>query len=245
MSKAAVFCSWEDVPHLDADAKAAILLSIPPWQRDARTRGIPELGAGAIYIVPESEFTVPSVELQPQWPRCFSQDVGWKRNAALFGAIDRDTGTLYIYDEVYKSKCEPAVVAAAIRARGDWIPGVIDPAARGRSQKDGVSLLSVYRDLGLDLRPANNSIESGLLKVWEMLSQGQIKVSSKCANFFAEYRLYRRDLKGNIVKSNDHLMDCLRYMVMSGLERAIIEPQKNPNAKHWWDWEPKNTVWVG
>lgn len=245
MSKITVFCSWEDVPHLDPATKAAILASIPPWQRDARTKGIPELGAGAIYTVPESEFTIPAIELQPQWPRCFALDVGWKRNAVLLGAIDRDTGILYIYDEIYKSKCEPAVVAGAIRARGSWIPGVIDPAARGRGQKDGISLLTVYRDLGLDIRTANNAVESGLLKVWEMLSQGQIKIVSKCTNFFAEYRLYRRDLKGNIVKSNDHLMDCLRYMIMSGLDRAILEPKNNPGTKHWWDWQPKTSYWVG
>jgi hypothetical protein len=225
--------------------KEAILSSIPPWQRDSRTKGIPQLGAGAIYTVPESEFTINPVPLEPHWVRCFSLDVGWKVNACLFGALDKDTGTLYIYDELYKAKTEPAIVAAAIRNRGDWIPGVIDPAARGRGQKDGIQLISLYADLGLDIRPANNAVEAGLLKVWERLSQGNIKVFNTCQNLLAEYRLYRRDKNGNIVKSNDHLMDALRYMVMSGLQRAVQEPSKNPNAKKWYDWEPRNHIFAG
>jgi hypothetical protein len=55
------------------------------------------------------------------------------------------------------------VHAEAIRARGAWIPGVID-AARGRGQKDGDQLLRIYRELGLDLEPASNGVEAGLAK---------------------------------------------------------------------------------
>ena len=243
--KACVFVEWDAVPHLTKEAKEAMLASIPPWQRDSRTRGIPQLGSGAIYTVPESEFVVPNIPIEKHWARCFGQDVGWKINATLFAAIDRDTETVYIYDEIYKSKSEPAIIAAAIKAKGEWIPGVIDPAARGRSQKDGIALLSIYRDLGLDIRPADNTVEAGLLKVWEMLSTGRIKVFRSCTNFLAEYRLYRRDKNGNVVKSNDHLMDCIRYLVMSGLNRAITEPKTGPNGKNWWDWEPKQIDFAG
>jgi hypothetical protein len=242
--KACVFMSWDEVPHLSADQKASMMASIPPWQRDSRMKGIPQLGAGAIYTVPESEFVISPRPLERHWTRCFAQDVGWKLNAALFAARDLETNTVYIYDEIYKSKVEPSIMASAIRARGDWIPGVIDPAARGRSQKDGTALLSIYRDLGLDIRPAVNSVESGLLKVWELLSTSQIKVFSTCQNFLAEYRLYRRDKNGLVVKTNDHLMDCLRYLIMSGLDRAITEPMKT-NGKRWWDWEPRTEFWIG
>jgi hypothetical protein len=242
--KYVTFISWADAAHLDKDQQASLLAGIPPWLRESRTKGIPTLGTGSIYTVPENDFVINGIPLERHWPRCFALDVGWKINAALFGAIDRDTGTVYIYDEVYKAKSEPAVVAAAIRARGSWINGVIDPASRGRSQKDGIALLGVYRDLGLDVRPAVNTVEAGLLKVWEMLSQGQIKVFNTCQNFLAEYRLYRRDKKGDVVKANDHLMDCLRYMVMSGLDRAEIEPTKNPNGKNWYDYTAP-PFWVG
>lgn len=242
--KATVFCTWEDAPHLSAEAKKAILAGIPPWQRDSRTKGIPSLGSGLIYPIPESDFVIKPIPIERHWPRCFALDVGWKINAALFGALDRDTGTLYIYDEIYRSKQEPAIIAAAIKSRGEWIPGVIDPASRGRSQKDGTALLQIYRELGLDIRPAVNTVEAGLTKVWELLSQGQIKIFQTCQNTIAEYRIYRRDKNGNVVKQNDHAMDSLRYMVMSGLDRAIIQPAVEA-GKEWWNWQYPHSVWVG
>lgn len=235
MSKAAFFVSWEESPHLSAEAKETMLASIPPWQKDSRTKGIPQLGSGAIFNIPESDFTVNPFALPTHWPRCLALDVGWLRTAVLWASHDRDTGTVYIYDELYRAKTEPSMIVEAMRARGKWIPGVVDPAARGRSQKDGNALLDIYRDLGLDLEPAINTVEAGIYKVWEMLSAGQIKVFRSCSNFFAEYRLYRRDVQGRVVKSNDHLMDALRYLCMSGLERAITEPKAlKPGERPWY-----------
>jgi hypothetical protein len=46
----------------------------------------------------------------------------------------------------------------------------------------------------------------------------------------AEIRLYRRDEKGKIVKDRDHLMDCTRYLIMSGMERAMTEPVDHYSA---------------
>jgi len=39
---------------------------------------------------------------------------------------------------------EPILHAQAIKSRGDWIRGVFDPAARGRSQVDGSKLIEIY-----------------------------------------------------------------------------------------------------
>ena len=41
VGKYVVMSSWDDVPHLTEDDKAILLASIPPYQRDARTKGIP------------------------------------------------------------------------------------------------------------------------------------------------------------------------------------------------------------
>jgi hypothetical protein len=55
-----------------------------------------------------------------------------------------------------------------------------------------------------------------------------LKIFKSLASFWQEFRLYRRDEKGKVVKHNDHLMDCLRYAVMSGRDRMSTEPvQKN------------------
>lgn len=229
-SKFVVMATWDDAPHLTQKTKDILWASIPPFQRDARSKGIPQLGAGAIYPIPESTIIVPDFPIPDHWPRAYGMDVGWNRTAAVFGAFDREAQTLYIYSEHYQGEEKPVVHTQAIQARGKWIPGVIDPASRGRTQTDGEQLMQSYVDLGLDLQAALNGVETGLLECWTRMSEGRIKVFKSCQNWIAEYRLYRRDEKGKVVKGFDHAMDATRYLVMSGIERAIVKPIEEPST---------------
>lgn len=213
-SKYLVTAGWDDVPHLDRQTKDELLAATPPHLRDARSKGTPSLGAGAIYPVEQSLFTVQPFAIPKHWPKAYGLDVGWNRTAAPFGAWDRDSDVLYIYAEHYMGQAEPSVHAAGIRARGEWLTGAIDPAARGRSQRDGEQLLADYINLGLHLVMANNAVEAGILAVWERLASGRLKVFSSCQNWLSEHRLYRRDEKGHIVKKFDHMMDATRYLVL-------------------------------
>lgn len=215
---------FDHAPHLSDESKAKLIASFPPHERDARTKGTPQLGSGAIFPIAESEILVKDFEIPEHWPRAYGCDVGWNRTAAIWGALDRENDTLYLYGEHYRGQAEPSIHANAISARGDWIPGVIDPAARGRAQKDGQQLLQSYVDLGLDIEVAFNGVESGIFEVLQRLSSGRLKVFKTCSNWIDEFRLYRRDDNGKIVKENDHLMDATRYLVMSGIERAKTKP---------------------
>lgn len=225
MTKAAFFMGWAETPHLDKAAQEALLSSYPPFERDARTKGIPQLGAGAIYPVPESEIVCAPFDIPAWWPRVYGLDVGWNRTAAVWAAVDRETEVAYLYSEHYRAQAEPSIHAEAIRARsGDWLPGVIDPASRGRGQADGEQLLQAYIDLGLKLAVADNGVESGLLEVWQRLSTGRLKVFDSLQNWLHEYRGYHRDEKGKVVKNLDHLMDATRYVCVSGLGIAMLDP---------------------
>ena len=221
--KFVIMADWNDVPHLSEAEKEELLREIPPYQRDARTKGIPQLGAGAIYPVPESEVMVKPFMVPDYWPRAYGLDVGWNRTAAAWGALDRDSDVLYLFSEYYRGKAEPSIHADAIKARGDWIPGVIDPAARGRSQLDGRQLMVMYQDLGLELYPSANTVETGIYHVWQRLSTGRLKVFSTMENWLSEYRIYRRDDSGRVVKADDHLMDSTRYMVISGMNYLRLQ----------------------
>ena len=149
-------------------------------------------------------------------------DVGWQRTAAIWGAYDPDLDCWTLYHEHYVGEQQPTLHAAAIKAPGEWICGVVDPAARGRSQVDGEKLLDLYQDLGLHLEPAENAVETGIYQVWERLSTGRLKVCRSLANFRKEIKRYERDAKGHIIKKDDHLMDATRYLILSG--GAVAKP---------------------
>lgn len=224
-SKYLVQATWDDSsPHLDDKMKAEILASTPEYLRDARSKGEPHLGAGAIYPVPLSDVLVDPIKLPAYWPRAYALDVGWNKTCAIWGALDREMDIWYLYTEHYRGKAEPSIHATAIKARGDWIPGVIDPAAAGSNQEDGTRLIDIYRGLGLNLVPCKNAVEAGLYACWERLSTGRLKVFRTLQNWQSEYRIYRRDEDGKVIKKHDHAMDAMRYLIMSGKECAIPVP---------------------
>lgn len=229
-SRKLITAGWDDVPHLDERAKAELLAETPPWLREARSKGIPSLGAGAIYPIPFDQVKVDPFPIPNWWPRCYALDVGWNWTAALWMAYDRETLTRYLYAEYKAGEALPSVHADAIKARGLWIPGLIDPSANNRNPRDGERLMADYEGLGLNLTPANNAVESGLVGCWRELSIGRIKVFSTLQRFQEEYRVYRRDEKGKVVKKNDHIMDDMRYLYNSGFGVMKVKPASTSDA---------------
>jgi len=224
-SKYLINCGWDDSPHLSERKKAEMYAASEPHLREARSKGTPSLGIGAVYTVAESEFVIPPFKIPEYWVKGYGFDVGWNRTAVVWGAHDRDTDTLYLTSEHYRGQAEPSTHASAIRARGDWIPGFIDPAANGRQQHDGEQLLASYLALGLKVTAADNAVEAGIFDVGQRLQTGRLKVFSSLGAWLTEYRIYRRDKNGKIVKKVDHLMDATRYLVRpSSMERMIVKP---------------------
>jgi phage terminase large subunit-like protein len=226
-TKYVVNATWDDVPHLSEAEKTAMEQAIPSYQRDARKRGLPILGAGVIYPVSEDEYVIEPGDVPKHWRRAYGMDVGWNWTAAVWCAYDQESDREVVYHVYKRGEAEPSIHATAIKAPGPWMSGVIDPAASGRSQHDGERLLIQYRKLGLRLTPAKNAVEAGLYEVWERLSTGRLKIMRSCLPLIQEMRLYRRDEQGRVVKVNDHLCDALRYRIMSGrsVARAVPVPK--------------------
>ena len=234
LQKVVVMAGWDDVPHLSEEAKTKMLAGTPPHLRDSRSKGIPSLGAGAIYPIPEEEILCDPFEI-PQWfRRSYGMDVGWNNTAVVFGAYDSDNDIAYIYDAYKRGQAEPDIHAAAVKKRypgGFKLPGAIDPASRGRGQADGKNLLQLYRREGLRLVEAENAREAGIAEVYSRLSTGRLKIVRHLSDVLDEYRIYRRDDMGRVVKEHDHYMDALRYYIMTGLKIAKpIQVQHVRNA---------------
>lgn len=221
-SKFVIQAGWAHVPHLDEEEKRKLIENTPAYQVKARTEGEPSLGAGAIYPFPEDQIVVDPFEIPAFWPRAYGLDVGWERTACVWGAMDPASLTVVLYDEYYEQggpHNAPRNHSAAIRARGSWIPGVVDPASAYHQ-------LQPFDALGLDLSHADNNVEAGILATFELLATGRLRVFRSCSNWFSEFRKYQRVEKtAKPLKRDDHLMDATRYLVVSGRQRMICEPQ--------------------
>jgi hypothetical protein len=224
----------DDVPWLDDEAIKEILSSTPVHLRATVKNGTPALGSGAVYPISLDEIVLKQSDvaklrpLPPHWRYMYGMDVGWNKTAVVFLAQDPDTGIIYVTDEYYQGNREPEVHAARIKQKGgDWMHGVIDPASRGRSQNDGTQLLRIYRALGLKVRIADNSVESGIFNVWSRLSAGTLKFFPNCSSLQNEYLLYRRDENNKVIKQNDHALDALRYAINT-FQHATTVPVKQP-----------------
>lgn len=221
---------WDDLPpHLDEATKVEILASIPEYQRDARTKGIPSLGSGAVYPVHEDLLVIPPFEIPKHFRRAYAIDFGWDDpTAILWGAIDPETNIIYFYAEHYLSRHPPAIHASVIKQRNTaadmTIPGVADPSGGGKGTHDGLRTRQLYEtDYQLSWINADNSIEPGISTVVDLMIAGKIKVFSTCINFISEFRSYRR--QNGKLAGNDHLMDCLRYWVMTARTLAKSKTQ--------------------
>jgi phage terminase large subunit-like protein len=213
--KHVTLCKWDDVPHLSEEEKELMLASTSPQLRKARSEGDPTVGAGLLYPIDRSFITVDDFKIPLYWPKLYGMDVGWNNTAAIFGAWDRDNDVIYLHSEHKQGEAEPIIHAKAIKARGTWLKGVIDPASRGRSQIDGENLFGLYQKEGLKIYPADNAVEAGIYECWQRFSTGRMKVFKSMSSTLRELTLYQRDKKGHIVKANDHLMDAMRYLVQA------------------------------
>jgi phage terminase large subunit-like protein len=207
---------WDDCPHITKEMINDMLGRYAKHEIRARRYGEPQLGSGAIYTMDDEELVIRPVPIPDYWPRAFGMDFGWTHpTAAVWAALDRESDTVYLYSEHRRSQAEPSIHAAAIKARGDWIPGISE--TQGTNMQDGVKMFDLYKKThGLKLHKARkgpDTLESGIMAVQERLARGGLKVFDTLPLWRAEYRAYHRKENGQVDKTNDDLMDATRYLL--------------------------------
>lgn len=185
-----------------------------------------ETREGAVY--PDfHKCLVPDFPIPDHWQRLYGFDYGFAdETATLCGAIDPQTGILYIYSEYYKSGLSTSKNADLISrdyikaTHPRYAPPQADPAILHRSDRDGKSYQSYfYSRSGIWLEPAENSIDVGIDRVRDYMYLGKIKFFQSLENLKNELTNYVYvDYGGKKVPAKnvpDHLADCLRYLVMA------------------------------
>ncbi|ENN9981081.1 terminase family protein [Vibrio vulnificus] len=56
--------TWEDAPHLDEETKNELLASIPEWQHDMRTKGIPLSSSGVVFPIDHSKIITDPLDIE-------------------------------------------------------------------------------------------------------------------------------------------------------------------------------------
>lgn len=220
MARAVILATIDDAEHFTPEQRAEIIASYPPHEREARTKGIPTLGSGRVFPVPEETITVEAFSIPPHWLRIGAMDFGWDHPfAAVELAWDRDVDVIYVTKAYRQKEATPVIHAAALKPWGD-LPWAWPHDGLQHDKGSGEQLASQYRTQGLDMLPeratfedGTNGVEAGIMEMLDRMQSGRWKVFSHLVDWFEEFRLYHRK-DGLIVKLQDDLMSASRYGLM-------------------------------
>lgn len=231
----------QDAEHYSPEQRAAIIASYPAHEREARAMGIPTLGSGRIFPVAEEVIRELPVTLPNHWPRICGLDIGWDHpTAAVWLAWDRDTDTVHVYDAYRVREATPVVHAAAIKAKGAWIPVAWPHDGLQHDKGSGEQLAEQYKKHGVNMLKdrathapqkgepegsGGNGVEAGLMDMLDRMQTGRLKVAKHLHDWWEEFRLYHRK-DGKVVKEGDDLMSATRYALM------MLRHAKTPTAQY-------------
>lgn len=222
----------DDAEHYTPEQRAQIIASYPEYIRDARAKGIPVLGSGAVFPIKESDIIEPAPKLQREWSRIAGIDFGWDHPTGLVWlAHDRDADCVHVYDCYRRREATPLIVAGAARPRGEWIPIAWPHDGLQHDKGSGEELAKQYRDQHLNMLQqratfddGKSGVEAGITMMLDRMQTGRLKVAEHLNDWWEEFRLYHRK-DGIIVKEGDDLMSATRYALMM-LRYASVEPSQ-------------------
>ena len=108
--------------HYTPDQREQIIASYPEHERDARTKGLPALGSGLVFPIPDEDIAIDPIQIPRHWARINGMDFGWDHPfAAVSLAHDRDGDIIYVTNAYRESRSTPIMHAAAIKPWGAWI----------------------------------------------------------------------------------------------------------------------------
>jgi hypothetical protein len=217
----------DEAEHYSPKQRARIVASYAPHEREARARGIPMLGSGRVFPVPEEMLAIDAFAIPPHWPQIGGLDFGWDHPfAAVKLAWDRDADCVYVANACRLRESTPVMHAASLKPWGDWLPWAWPHDGLQHSKDSGKPLADQYRHHGLRLlpeharfapnpdgSPGTSGVEAGLMQMLDRMQSGRLKVFRHLSEWFQEFRLYHREA-GQVVKINDDLLCATRYALM-------------------------------
>ncbi|MCB1195009.1 terminase family protein [bacterium] len=234
-----VVASTHENPHIDPVQIDAIAGGLTEEEQRVRLHGEFISWHGLIY----KEFTdrpphvIAPFEIPADWTRYIGIDPHLRTpTAAVFAACSND-GDIYVYDELFMEGLI-SEIAAAIKEKQagvDVFSAVIDPASKQPNPVSGVSVRDEFARCGVFAKDAKKDVGVGINRVREYLkcdpvyNKPRLFVFDTCRQLRYEFMHYIWDDSSDTTrqmprKKNDHLLDCLRYIIME--EPSYINPVK-------------------
>jgi phage terminase large subunit-like protein len=231
----------DDNPYLSEEDKFMALRDYPPEVIEARKKGKHIHFAGLIYgefdkqyhlidnadiwaedAGPNDNFIHPGLNV------VVGIDPGIRNRCAVVWAALDSYDNMYVFEELYEQGRTIKEVSDLIKLTNakyqiNPLYYVIDPAARNKNNQTGRSDQMEFSDHGIFTIAGQHAVEAGINRVKERLRKQRLYVFSNCVNLVREFEKYRwreptrsgEDGKPQPVKTEDHAMDALRYLVMS------------------------------
>lgn len=211
----------DDAEHYTPEERAAIVAAYPEHEREARAKGIPQLGSGRVFPIGEDAIKIPAFVIPDHWPQIGGIDFGWDHpTAAARLAWDKDADTLYVTHVYAAREQTPLHHAGALKPWGDWLPWAWPHDGLQHDKGSGEALKDQYKKHGLNMLPekathpdGGNGVEAGIQDMLERMATGRFKVFDHLEPWFEEFRQYHR-VDGLIVKEFDDRISATRYAVM-------------------------------
>ena len=224
-----VVVDMDDNPHLDQRTKERVLAEYSPEERAARKSGLFVHFAGLVYEEFSEDHVRPALSHVPDGVEVFGGiDPGIRHMAAVVLCYLDHEDNLVVFDELalqghtISEVCkEIELTLSKWEVKPRW--WVIYPASRNKNNQTGRSDQMEFADHGIFTSPGQNAVRPGINRVKERLRAQKLHITSDCPELISEFKKYRwstpkrseDDAREKPVKRDDHLLDALRYVVMS------------------------------
>lgn len=184
--------TWDDVAHLDPEAKLEQIKGLAPHEIRARVYGEPTFAAGMVYQFAMQDITCPRFPIPDHWLRIGGLDVGLNHpTCAVAVAIDPESGVAYVYREYKKAGEQTIYHASHLKEWG--IRFAIDPNANQRDKVTGQTPMGVFVDVMGDEKivKANNRYEVGIPLTRSMFAEERLFIFDDLHELIKELQTYR------------------------------------------------------
>lgn len=237
-----------DNPHLSEEAIKSFESSLTEEEKEARIHGRFMHLTGLVYKEFNPNFHIcEPLTPRPDWTKYFAIDPHERMpTAVLWMAVDKRDNH-WIYDELWLRDMDIEQIAHAINVQeGEVKPRIrlIDP----HNDKDNVAAggFNIRKELmkyGVYCERANSDPQLGKSRIRQALKMQyspmlkmevpKLRVCRNCTQTIYEFQHYiwedykrnkeDHDLKEQVKKKSDHLMDCLRYIYNWGPRHIMAE----------------------